>query len=339
VTQITRGAVWFRTGPPRRLAGLETRGHAIRRDVLLPPAAGPARTAALVAEGRRLLAEARRGYGMVLLHVLIAAGPAVPPPVDLARPWSPDAGRALVTARRAQWRKTRRLLARASSQLASSSLASPQAAAQGKGAAYLGALEDRARAALDAAVDAFDHLEDTDLASDAHAWAHTIAELVAGLFGCRAKRENDRWFDVCRLSLMHLRVGMSPGYTARRHCSICGCDLTVCDHIPGVAYPGVADRSADGRCTICASASCLTHRPGATYPAVAHPITRQADLHEISAVARPRDPLARNNAIEIPAYAVTSLPDHDAANASLHCEWCMAPCTGFTSVEEALGFA
>jgi hypothetical protein len=335
VTQITRGAVWFRTGPPRRLAGLETRGYAVRWGVLLPPAAGPARTAALEAEGRRLLAEARRDYGMVLLDVLIAACPAVPLPVDLGRPWSPDAGRALVAARRAQWRKTRRLLDRASGQLAPSSRAIPQ----GQGAAYLGALEERARAALDAVVDSFNHLEDSDLAGDAHAWAHTIAELVAGLFGCRAKRVNDRWFDVCRLSLMHLRVGMSPGFTARRHCSICGCDLTVCDHIPGVAYPVVAGRSADGRCTICDSASCLTHTPGATYPTVAHPITRQADLREISAVARPRDPLARNNAIEIPAYAVTSLPNHDAANASLHCEWCVAPCTGFTSAEEAFGFA
>jgi hypothetical protein len=62
-------------------------------------------------------------------------------------------------------------------------------------------------------------------------------------------------------------------------------------------------------------------------------------LHEISAVPRPRDPLARYNAIEIPAYAIASLPNHDAANASLHCEWCMAPCTGFTSAEEAFGFA
>ena len=41
MSHITRGAVWFRVGPPRRLAGLETRGYAIRFDVLLPPASGP----------------------------------------------------------------------------------------------------------------------------------------------------------------------------------------------------------------------------------------------------------------------------------------------------------
>jgi hypothetical protein len=208
------------------------------------------------------------------------------------------------------------------------------------GAASLARLEERARGALGAAVDAFDHLEDTDLASDAHGWAHTIGEMVAALFGCWAEQENDRWFDVCRLSLMHLRVGMSVGFVARRHCSICGRDLTVCDHMPGVAYPVVADRRADGSCTICDSFGCLTHAAGTTYPAFAHAIVRQADrLDEISTVARPRDPLARCTAVEIPAYAVTSLPNHDVTNASLHCEWCIAPCTGFTSAEEALEFA
>src|SRR5262249_19178358 len=150
-----------------------------------------ARKAALEAEGRRLLAAARREYGVVLAEVLIAAGSAVPPPADLDRPWQPAAGRALVAARRAQWRPTRRLLARASGQFPCSSLSVPQQ----QGAASLIELEERARGALAAAVNAFDHLEDTALASEAHAWAHTIGEMVAGLFGCRAQRENDRWFD------------------------------------------------------------------------------------------------------------------------------------------------
>src|SRR5215470_3871642 len=110
MTEITRSAVWFRTGPPRRLIGLTVRGYAMRFGVLLPPAAGPARTAVLEAEGRRLLAEARREYGAVLAQVLIAAGSAVPPPVDLDRPWSPEAGRALVADRRVMWRETRRRL-------------------------------------------------------------------------------------------------------------------------------------------------------------------------------------------------------------------------------------
>jgi hypothetical protein len=208
------------------------------------------------------------------------------------------------------------------------------------GTTSLRRLEERARGALDAAVDAFDHLEDTPFASDAHALAHTIGEMVAGLFGCQAQRENDRWLDVCRLSLMHLRVGMSPGFAARRLCSLCNQDFTVCDHVPGATYSVVAARRADGSCSICGNAERCTHTPGVPYPVLVHGIVRDVDrLDEISTVARPRDPLARVNAVEIPADVIASLSNHDAANASLHCESCATPCTGFTSVEEALGFA
>ena len=339
MTEITRGTVWFRVGPPRRLAGLETRGYAVRFGVLLPPAAGPARAAALEAEGQRLLAEARREYGVVLAQVLIAAGSAVPRPVDLDHPWSPDAGRALVAARRARWQQTRRLLAAAAGQFSLSSLPVPGES----GARSLARLEEQARGALDAAVDAFDYLEDTDLAGDAHAWAHTIGEMVAGLFGCRAKRENDRWFDVCRLSLMHLRVGLSAGFVARRLCSICDRDqssLPACGHTHGVFYSRIAARRADDSCTICGNLKCLSHTPDETYPVLACAQIRNVDrLDDVSPVPRPRDPLARHTAIEIPAYAVADLPNHDAQNASLYCEWCVAPCTGFTSAEEAFGFA
>jgi hypothetical protein len=339
MSEITRGTVWFRVGPPRRLAGLETHGYAVRFGVLPPPVAGPARMAALEAEGQRLLAEARRGYGAVLAQVLIAAGSTVPPPVDLDRPWSPDTGRALVTARRARWQETRQLLDAAAGQF---SLSSPSAPKQ-RGAAFLGGLEEKARGALNAAVDAFDHLEDTNLASDAHAWAHMIGEMVAGLFGCRAKRQNDRWFDVCRLSLMHLRVGLSAGFVARRLCSICDRDqssLPACGHTHGTTYSRSAARLADGSCTICGNLRCLTHTPGESYPVLACAQVRDVDrLDDISPVPRPRDPLARYTAIEIPDYAVAHLPNHDAKDASLFCEWCVTPCTGFTSAEEAFGFA
>jgi hypothetical protein len=339
MTEITRGTVWFRVGPPRRLAGLTTRGYAIRFGVLLPPPAGPARAAALEAEGRRLLAEAQRGYGAALAQVLAAAGSAVPPPIDLDRPWSPGAGRALVAARRARWKKTRRLLAATAGQFSLASLPVPA----DRGAAPLARLEEQARGALDAAVDAFDHLEDTDLANDAHAWAHTIGEMVAGLFGCQAQQENDRWFDICRLSLMHLRVGVSAGFVARRFCSVCDRDqssLPACGHTHGVTYSRTAARRADRSCTICGNLECLTHTPDEAHPVLACAQIRNVDrLDDISPVPRPRDPLARHTAIEIPAYAIADLPGHNAQNTSLYCEWCVAPCTGFTSAEEAFGFA
>lgn len=291
----------------------------------------------LEATGRALLREARRGYGRVLRTVLAIAGSALPSPVALDQPWLPAAGRALIASRQAGWKQARAQLA---------------AAASGGRTAVWGStwttppvvdpdeLEQQARAALDAAVNAFDHLEDTDMAAAAHAQAHAMGELVAGLFGCRAEREGDRWFDVCRLSLMHLRVGQSPGFVARRHCSVCDGDLADCQHQPNTTYAKIADRRPDGSCTICDDTDCVTHVAGTAYSVLAHAVIRHVDrLDEVSLVARPRDPLARLTAVEIPAREVAAMPGHDEPNAILHCERCTSPCTGFTSVEEALGLA
>lgn len=330
MSEITRGRIWFRTGAPRRLWGIQARGYAIHTGVLLPPAAGPARTVVLEAEGRQLLAVARRGYGKTVGQVLLTTGSPVPLPVNLDRPWSSSAGRALTASRRAQWQQTRRLL---DSSLKAGKISTTVVAR----------LETQARAALSAVVASFDHLEDTDLATDSHYWAHVIGEMVAGLFGCEAKRDGDQWFDVCRLSLMHLRVGMSPGFVARRLCSICDRDLSSfppCEHTLGAEYLLIAAKLVDGSCSVCGNIECLVHDPGQTYFITAHARIREADrLDEISTVPRPRDPLARYEEIEIPARDIEHLVDHDTPDASLYCERCVAPCIGFTSAEEAVGLA
>lgn len=313
------------------------RGRAVRTGVLLPPAGGSARAAVLEATGRALLDEARRGYGEVLSLVRIAAGSVVPPHAELDRPWPPDAGRALVAARRAGWRDARaRLAAVAGARVSQShkeSITNP------RGALNLSELERRARAALDAAVDAFDHLEDSEWAAEAHALAHAIGELVAGLFGCYAQREGDSWFDVCRLSIMHLRLGTSVGFVAPRYCSVCGNDFSECEHRYGNFYSVVADRRPDLSCTICNHIDCAAHAPGTTFSVPAYLVVGEARLDEISFVARPRDPLARPREVQIPPEEIASLPANDDATAILCCERCTSPCTGFTSVEEALGLA
>jgi hypothetical protein len=338
MSEITRGKVWFRVGAPRLLSGVATRGYAIRTGVLLPPAAGPGRAVALEAEGRRLLAQARRGYGTIVRTALFASGSPVPLPVNLDRPWSPGACRTLIAARRDQWEETRRMLTAPAARSTLSCLVRPGETT----ATVLARLEEEAQSALGAAVAAFDHLEDTDLAGESHYWAHAIGEMVAGLFGCKAKREGDKWFDVCRLSLMHLRIGMSVGFVARRLCSVCGRDVSSfppCGHKHGVEYPVISTRRNDGSCNICSNDKCLIHDVGETYPVMAYAQVRDIDrLDEISAVPRPRDPLARYMEIEIPARDVQHLVNHDAQDAELYCERCVVPCTGFTSAEEALRF-
>ena len=116
--------------------------------------------------------------------------------------------------------------------------------------------------------------------------------------------------------------------------------LADCQHQPNTTYSKTADRRLDGSCTICDDADCVTHVPGTVHSVIAHSVIRHVDrLDEISLVARPRDPLARLTAIEIPAQEVAVMSGHDVPNAVLYCERCTSPCTGFTSVEEALGLA
>jgi hypothetical protein len=53
-------------------------------------------------------------------------------------------------------------------------------------------------------------------------------------------------------------------------------------------------------------------------------VVREVDrLDEISIVARPRDPLARFEAVEIPAQAVAALPGSDAPDGVLECQRCV----------------
>jgi ferredoxin len=153
----------------------------------------------------------------------------------------------------------------------------------------LQALEQRSWAALVTAVAAFNYLEDTALAAEAHMHAHTIGELVARVFGCRAELKDGRWLDVCPLSLMHLRAGNSVGFVARRDCSVCDRDLSDCEHLAEAAYPMVAARRPDDECTVCGSGVCPSHVPGTVYNVVPHAVVREIDrLDEISIVARPR---------------------------------------------------
>jgi hypothetical protein len=137
---------------------------------------------------------------------------------------------------------------------------------------------------------------------------------------------------------MHLRVGMSPGFVARRHCSICDGDLSECEHVSGDQYAVIAVSLSDDECNICGLRECIARIPGSAYTVHAHGVIKSVDrLDEISAVARPRDPMARYEAVEIPTETVAGLLNNDAASALLRCERCTSGCTGFTSAEEALG--
>ncbi len=190
-------------------------------------------------------------------------------------------------------------------------------------------LEIAARRSLVRAVDAFNFLEDTDLCELSHRHAHKVAALVGGIFGCDIEYSDGSYWDTCRLSLMHQRWGMSAGFTATRRCSLCKEDIDLCAHLLDTLYEVRVERSSDGTCSACGRRSCL-HSDGEMVLAYPHPVMDDFELHEVSLVRRPRDPLARISKLELNpgllARALGANPD----GRDVQCYRCLHPCQGFT---------
>lgn len=196
-------------------------------------------------------------------------------------------------------------------------------------------LEDASRKSLERAVDAFNFLEDTDLADLSHQHAHKVAAMVGGLFGCKIEYSDGTYWDTCRLSLMHHRWGMSAGFTAARKCSLCGEDIDLCNHILDEQYEVQVQRSSDGTCSVCGSLSC-SHRDGEVVMTYPHPVLSDFELHEVSMVARPRDPLARVTKMEFnPAVLSHSLGVKPNGRA-VRCYRCTHPCGGLLDMEQEI---
>lgn len=282
-------------------------GLVIRTGVPLPPAAGPHRTAMLLRDGHAALAAARQIFGTALIELQSL-------PVDVLRlapfnAWQRWPASPFTTAAYPRvgvaWLQARDALRRV-----------PTAEA---------AVVEAARGGLDqalhAVVDAYNFLEDQPVEATVHALAHAIGELRSGLFGCPLRVEQHRLVQACPLTLLHIRRGMSMGFTARRLCSICRDDLDECEHLLGETYD-IRVRRVEGTCTACGSQNCA-HQPGQSVQTSPYPVITDIDLHEVSLVSRPRDPLARIREIRRPVPAgkvVRSRP------------WCLCwrPCDGFS---------
>jgi hypothetical protein len=337
--------------------GLRIGGRVARYNVPLPPPAGPARTEFCIIEGVRALNAGRRKYGQALIGVgahfprrLADLPPKYPLHEQHSELWSRRLGRA----RGRAWFRLR-------NQIDDLDDAARTLGARHLGRAWAGA-ESAARSALEAAVAAFNWLDDVAqdldesisidvdsfscatgirgwglvttgaLLDQAHNLAHLAGELAGGLFGCRLVHDGEEWTKRCPLSLMHIRLGNSPGMTVRYSCWICGQDPAECDHEPGKAYNVVAAHS-NGECNICRfsdSDSC-EHIVGQVYHVRAGRSIVEADLHEVSLVLRPRDPLARIESINCEDDRMRGrfgfVPSPDSM---LLCHDCMYPCTGFS---------
>lgn len=195
--------------------------------------------------------------------------------------------------------------------------------------AYWEGAERLARHALTRAVDAFNFLEETSEHEAAHRHAHEVAAFVSGLWGCEMTFEDGLYWDVCPVSLMHMRWGLSAGFTAVRLCSLCGEDLDECPHMIDTLYEVVVSRTPDGSCTACGGSAC-GHVIGEMVQARPHPIIREASLHEVSVVRTPRDPLARITRVDISPDLLRGGLGTESDDQLLTCYRCLHPCNGFT---------
>lgn len=303
------------------LCGRLVSGLALLTGVGIPAASGPARHAVLLEEGSAYLRRSRRRYGQVLLALPSEVAALLPAwvPMDAPDTGTISFGPRTHEQRSEAWNRAK---------LALDVTVGEQQRSK---------LEREARGALDTAVTAFNFLEDQALADTAHQHAHTVGEFVGQLFGCEARYRDRRFWDVCPLTLMHLRIGLSPGFTGQRLCSVCGEDLSECTHVPGLPVTVLAE-NRDGRCAACHGPwPCSQHLPGTSVDVVPHAVIADMSLHELSWVDRPRQPRARITQLELPdALLQAQLGRLPNADEILVCHRCQRPCQGLLTSSELL---
>ncbi len=312
------------THTARCLCGRRVTGLASLTGVPIPPGGGPARRAVLLQEGTSYLEESQRQYDAVLAALPTRVAALLPAWTSLDEPVTAPSP---ITRQALQQRST----AWEHAQQALRLEADDQTRSE---------FERRVRGSLNVAVTAFNYLEDLELAQAAHQHAHTVGEFVVRLFGCQAEYREGRFWDVCPLSLMHMRIGLSPGFTGPRLCAVCRQDLSdpaACPHVPGIAVT-VEVEEQEGLCSACSRAwPCTEHLPGARVQVMPHGVIPDVDLHEISYVDRPREPRARISAVELPdALLRAELGRLPAKDEPLVCHRCQQPCQGMLTSRDLL---
>lgn len=146
--------------------------------------------------------------------------------------------------------------------------------------------------------------------------------------GCTLTYTQGRYEHRCPVAIGHKRVGMSVGMIIKEaQCSICGADPSVCPHLPGEQYPAIADRR-DGSCTICREPGC-DHIPGQEYLARTGRIILEAEIEEVSLVARPQQPDARLVALPMSMTDLRKALGADfKPGVVVECSACLEACAG-----------
>jgi hypothetical protein len=189
--------------------------------------------------------------------------------------------------------------------------------------------EVNARNALAAYRSSLDWAEDTDREEDAHRRLDEAGHWVRETFGCFLDRDGKSYKQTCPVALGHNRIGLSiSGRASVRVCSLCGRDVSECEHLPGTAYLVPGGASDLGWCRVCCQSEC-DHVPTEMHRAPLVSIIRQMDLDEISIVSRPAHPDARIQAVSVPVADLQDvLGDSFIPGMEVSCDRCLLSCEG-----------
>ncbi|MFC4859198.1 hypothetical protein [Actinophytocola glycyrrhizae] len=200
--------------------------------------------------------------------------------------------------------------------------------------------ERLARQALDVSISAFNFLEDDILSMAAHDLFHEIGAYVGGMFGCELEADKEGvYWNRCAVSLAHRRYGFSVGMSHDVLCSVCHEDIDDCKHFLGRTYPTEVTKTVEGKCGACGRIECA-HETGSIVEIYSQPVLSGPALREVTVTPRPRDPLARLDAVEIATSSLIETLGQDPAGKKLRCTCCLEPCPGFietSSIIERLG--
>jgi len=153
--------------------------------------------------------------------------------------------------------------------------------------------EEHARRALRLGAEAYWFAELTQFAEREHRALHAMGRWTVANFDCWLDFEEGVYSTSCPVAIADVRMGLSPGFAARRICSICDDDLSECPHVRGRLYWVRGNKHPGGRCRVCAADSCK-HRDDRLYKTCVIAIVKEVDvLREVSLVDVPAQPLAR----------------------------------------------
>jgi hypothetical protein len=194
--------------------------------------------------------------------------------------------------------------------------------------ASMEAAEGEARMALAAAAEAYWLSEGTEGAVAEHLYLHQIGAWTRQTIGCELDWDGSNYTTTCPVKRADERWGSSPGFVARKWCSICDGDLSECPHLPDRLYWVAGGPTSFGPCRVCRNDECQ-HEASQLYPAPAVSIVKEVDeLLEISIVDVPAQPTARPTSVTIRTTALHRAVRRAFPAAPAKCLHCLKPYHG-----------